>query len=458
MIYLASQNAHKALELGRLLGSDVAPLPGYDAPVEDGETFTANARIKARAGAAVAPAGAMTVADDSGIVVEALGGAPGIHSARYGGDGLDDAGRVTHLLHELGDATDRRAAFVCVLVAIAADGSEVVAEGRVDGTIAAAPRGHERLRLRPDLRAGRRDPHHRRAVGCREGRAVAPGTRSGGTARRAGPVTADARGRAAALATATSAILIAVKVALALVTGSVAVLAEATHAAAELLRTIVAAFAARDEGRPGGTPASAGRLEGGIVVVAGVVAAFASLRTLGGDVDVPLVGIAGLLACALLARLVAARVSRVAAATGSAALAADARSLRSSQATAVLAAGALAIVVLADATFPDAVGGLLISGVVVRIGVELIQAARPGRERVGAAELAAISDELAAGPPEVVGYGKIVGRTAAGVRRIDIDVTLQAGVTPQRDDGDRRRPARYHRTSCPRLPHRPAPT
>ncbi len=141
MIYLASQNAHKALELGRLLGCDVAPLPGYDAPVEDGATFTANARIKARAGAGVAPPGATVVADDSGIVVAALGGAPGIHSARYGGDGLDDAGRVTHLLTELGDAADRRAAFVCVLVAIAADGSELVAEGRVDGAIAAAPRG-----------------------------------------------------------------------------------------------------------------------------------------------------------------------------------------------------------------------------------------------------------------------------------------------------------------------------
>jgi divalent metal cation (Fe/Co/Zn/Cd) transporter len=242
----------------------------------------------------------------------------------------------------------------------------------------------------------------------------------------------DARRRAATLATITSAVLIAVKVALALITGSVAVLAEATHAAAELLRTIVAAFAARDEGRPGGTPASAGALEGMIVVVAGVVAAFASLRTLGGHVHVPLAGIGGLLACALLARLVAAHVSKVAAASGSAALAADARSLQSSQATAVLAAGVLAVVVLADATFPDAVGGLLISGVVVRIGVELVQAARPGNERVAGAELAAISEELAAGPPEVVGYGRVAGRTAAGVRRIDIDVTLQADVAPQR--------------------------
>jgi XTP/dITP diphosphohydrolase len=141
VIYLVSQNARKALELGRLLGSDVAPLPGYEAPVEDGATFTDNARIKALAGAAAAPAGALVVADDSGIVVEALDGAPGIHSARYGGDGLDDAGRVAHLLAELGDAADRRAAFVCVLVAIAPDGSELVAEGRVDGTVAPQPRG-----------------------------------------------------------------------------------------------------------------------------------------------------------------------------------------------------------------------------------------------------------------------------------------------------------------------------
>lgn len=249
---------------------------------------------------------------------------------------------------------------------------------------------------------------------------------------RAGTDLDAARRRAATLATVTSAVLIVVKVALALVTGSVAVLAEATHAAAELLRTIVAAFAVRDEGRPGGAPAAIGALEGAIVVVAGVVAAFAALRNLDGEVEVPLAGVAGLVACALLARLVAARVSDVARATGSPGLAADARSLRSSQTTALLAAGALAIVVLLDVAFPDAVGALVIAGVVIRIGIELLQAARPGRERVGAAELAEISAALADGPPEIVGYGRIVGRTAAGVRRIDIDVTLRADVGADR--------------------------
>ena len=264
-----------------------------------------------------------------------------------------------------------------MLVAIAPDGSELVAEGRVDGTIAPEPRGAGGFGYDPvfvptgetrtfgEMTAAEKDGLSHR------GRAAAA------LRVRPAPVNDDARRRAAALATGTSAVLIAAKVALALVTGSVAALAEATHAAAELLRTIVAAFAARDESRPGGTPATAGALEGAIVVVAGVVAAFASLRNLDGEVDLPLLGVAGLLACALLARLVAAHVSKVADATGSAALAADARSLRSSQATAILAAGALAVVALVDVAFPDAVGGLLISGVVVRVGVELIQAARP---------------------------------------------------------------------------------
>jgi divalent metal cation (Fe/Co/Zn/Cd) transporter len=245
-------------------------------------------------------------------------------------------------------------------------------------------------------------------------------------------VTDDARRRAAALAAITSAVLIAVKVALALVTGSAAVLAEATHAAAELLRTIVAAFAARDEARVTRAPAAAGRLEGGIVVLAGVVSAFAALRSLDGNVDRALLGVVVLLGCALLARLVAARVTRVADATRSSALAADARSLRSSQTTAVVAAAALALVLLVHHELPDAVGGLVISVVVVRVGIELVQAALPGNQPVGPRELAEITQALAAGPPEVVGYGRIAARTAAGVRRIDIDVTLRADVDARR--------------------------
>ena len=177
-------------------------------------------------------------------------------------------------------------------------------------------------------------------------------------------------------------------------------------------------------------------------MVAGVVAAFASLRNLDGDVDLPLRRrrrSAGLRAARPAASPRTSR--RWPTATGSAALAADARSLRSSQATAMLAAGALAVVVLVDVAFPDAVGGLLISGVVVRIGIELIQAARPGHERIGGAELAAISEELAAGPPEVVGLRQgrrpHRGRRPAHRHRRHPAGRREAPA----DDGDRRGPA-----------------
>lgn len=139
-IRLATGNPGKAAELARLLGAPVEPIADWDPPAEDGATFLDNARIKARAGAAQCP-GAWVVADDSGIAVDALGGAPGVLSARYGGDGLDDAGRVRALLEAVRDADDRTARFVCVLVAIGPDGEEVVAEGALEGALAPEPRG-----------------------------------------------------------------------------------------------------------------------------------------------------------------------------------------------------------------------------------------------------------------------------------------------------------------------------
>ena len=97
-----------------MLASELAgiELIGSDGPepVEDGATFAANALIKARAAAAAT--GLPAVADDSGICVDALGGAPGIHSARYAGSRVD-ADNVARLLAELGDAAERTAQFVC---------------------------------------------------------------------------------------------------------------------------------------------------------------------------------------------------------------------------------------------------------------------------------------------------------------------------------------------------------
>lgn len=155
-ILLATGNAGKAAELARLLGCDVQPIPGWKPPVEDGATFAENAAIKARAGALLHP-GAWVVADDSGLEVEALDGAPGVLSARFGGDGLDDAGRVDALLAAVGDARDRAARFRCVLVAIGPGGEEHVAEGTLEGVLADAPRGEEGFGYDPILIPAGRD-------------------------------------------------------------------------------------------------------------------------------------------------------------------------------------------------------------------------------------------------------------------------------------------------------------
>lgn len=113
-IVLATHNAHKVVELTAILGPALEGLElvGYDGPepVEDGETFAENALIKARA--AAAHTGLPVIADDSGISVDALGGAPGIHSARYAGTRVD-ADNVAHLLANLAGIENRDAHFSC---------------------------------------------------------------------------------------------------------------------------------------------------------------------------------------------------------------------------------------------------------------------------------------------------------------------------------------------------------
>ena len=146
---MATTNAGKRLEFERLLRRLPAAIldlsaagAGYAPPREDGETYADNARVKARAAALAS--GMVALADDSGIEVEALDGAPGVRSARYGGGGLDDAGRVSLLLASLAAVAParRHAAFVCHLAVAAPDG-RIVAESaaRLAGRVAASPRG-----------------------------------------------------------------------------------------------------------------------------------------------------------------------------------------------------------------------------------------------------------------------------------------------------------------------------
>ena len=149
-IVIATNNAHKAQEI-----SEALPFPGWEFktlrqmgvesdPVEDAETFLGNARIKARA-AREACGGCAVIADDSGLEVDALGGAPGVHSARYAGEPCDDARNNAKLLSELSDVPDdkRTARFVCTLVFIDEDGTESVARGTIEGSIGREPRGSE---------------------------------------------------------------------------------------------------------------------------------------------------------------------------------------------------------------------------------------------------------------------------------------------------------------------------
>jgi XTP/dITP diphosphohydrolase len=137
-LVLASGNPHKLAELRRALPAfEIDALDRDDLPDEDGATFEDNARIKARWGRRHAPDDAWAVGEDSGIEAVALGGGPGIHSARW------DADHLGRLLHELGDASDRRCRYRCVMVAIHVDGTELVAEGQLDGVVAHESRGTE---------------------------------------------------------------------------------------------------------------------------------------------------------------------------------------------------------------------------------------------------------------------------------------------------------------------------
>jgi XTP/dITP diphosphohydrolase len=138
---LATRNAHKLRELAAVLAPhDLDPLPDeVELPPETGSTFAENALIKASAAADAT--GRPALADDSGIVVAALGGAPGIYSARYAGEGATDEQNLTKLLDELRDSDDRRAAYVCALALVDPGGGREVFEGRCEGTLIADPRG-----------------------------------------------------------------------------------------------------------------------------------------------------------------------------------------------------------------------------------------------------------------------------------------------------------------------------
>ena len=144
---VASNNAKKLAEMCEIFSEiGVSVISLRDAgivsePEETGATFEENAFVKARA--AMLASGLPAIADDSGLCVSALDEAPGVYSARYGGDGLSDEDRVQLLLRQLGDESIRDAKFVCAVACVFTDGSEFALQGECAGEITKTPRGSE---------------------------------------------------------------------------------------------------------------------------------------------------------------------------------------------------------------------------------------------------------------------------------------------------------------------------
>lgn len=142
---LASKNPKKLRELQEILSAQGVELVlpselGMDLEVEEtGDTFEENAILKAEA--MCRATGLPSISDDSGLSVDALGGAPGIYSARYGGEGLDDEGRYLLLLRHMEGETNRTCRFVCVICCVFPNGDRILARGECPGLLAKSPQG-----------------------------------------------------------------------------------------------------------------------------------------------------------------------------------------------------------------------------------------------------------------------------------------------------------------------------
>ena len=158
-LVLASKNEKKLRELREILSAQGVEVVlesdvGVDVDVEEtGTTFEENAFLKAHA--VMEASGLPAVADDSGLCVDALNGAPGVYSARYGGPELDDAGRYRLLLENMRGQLDRRCRFVSAICCCFPGGDRIEARGECTGTLAYAPKEATGFGLRPHfLRAG----------------------------------------------------------------------------------------------------------------------------------------------------------------------------------------------------------------------------------------------------------------------------------------------------------------
>ncbi|MER2635767.1 MAG: RdgB/HAM1 family non-canonical purine NTP pyrophosphatase [Rhizobiaceae bacterium] len=176
-LVIASHNLGKVREIGELLRPYAvtvvaAGVLGLPEPEETGDTFLANAELKARA--AATESGLPALADDSGLVVPALGGNPGVYSARWAGPNKDFTEAMLLVQHALGDETDRRAYFACALAVAWPDGGCETFEGFVHGRLEFPPRGDRGFGYDPifvpegrDITFGQMEPDEKHRISHR---------------------------------------------------------------------------------------------------------------------------------------------------------------------------------------------------------------------------------------------------------------------------------------------------
>jgi divalent metal cation (Fe/Co/Zn/Cd) transporter len=234
--------------------------------------------------------------------------------------------------------------------------------------------------------------------------------------------------RAATAALGAVAALVALDLTVALVWHSLGALAEAARVSTRLLLEIAAAVTQRGEPRLRRVPVRPGAVEGGLVVAAGVVAGVAALANFGDTPSRPLLAGVVMAVGAAGAAGAGAGIERAARRGGSRAIADDVATLRAAAISGGLVAGALGLVAATDQGVFDPLAALAIAGVILHAGIGLASG-RAGSATT-AHELEVVGTVLAAGAPEVIGYGQVRGRTTAGVRRLHVEVVLRAD-TPQ---------------------------
>jgi divalent metal cation (Fe/Co/Zn/Cd) transporter len=236
--------------------------------------------------------------------------------------------------------------------------------------------------------------------------------------------------RAATAALGAVAALVAVDLAVALVWHSLGALAEAARVATRLLLEIAAAVTQRGEPRVRRVPVRAGVVEGGLVAAVGVVVGVAALANFGDQPVRPLLAGVVMAAAAVGAGAAAVAVERAARRTGSRAVADDVGTLRAAAISGGLVAGALGLVAATGQGVFDPLAALAIAAVILYAGVGLASGRSGGT--ASAREVEVVGAVLAAGPPEVIGYGQVRGRTVAGARRLHVEVVLRPDTSQER--------------------------